>query len=67
MSEEQDRHSRALDAELITDPDQKASAEARNGLRQFDAVIELVEYFSHPERKFKMRPLSVAAPAPHRS
>jgi fido (protein-threonine AMPylation protein) len=56
MSEEQGRHSRALDAELITDPHQKASAEARNGLRQFDAVIELVEYFSHPDRKFKIRP-----------
>jgi Fic family protein len=56
MSEEQDRHSRALEAELIADPDEKARGEARNGLRQFDAVIELVEYFSHPDRKFKMRP-----------
>lgn len=31
------RHSKALDAELITDPIQKAEAEALNGLRQFDA------------------------------
>jgi len=54
--EQQDRHSRALDAELITDPDEKAKAEARNGLRQFDAVIEMVESFSHPDRKFRMRP-----------
>lgn len=30
------RHSRASDAELITDPIHKAEAEARNGLRQFD-------------------------------
>lgn len=31
------RHSRAHEAELITDPVQKAEAEALNGLRQFDA------------------------------
>lgn len=31
------RHSRADDAELITDPIKKAEAEALNGLRQFDA------------------------------
>jgi Fic family protein len=54
--EQEDRHSRALDAELITDPVEKAKAEARNGLRQVDAVIEMVEYFSHPDRKFKLRP-----------
>jgi hypothetical protein len=54
--EQEDRHSRALDAELTTDPDEKAKAEARNGLEQFDAVIEMVESFSHPDRKFKMRP-----------
>jgi hypothetical protein len=34
---EQDRHSRALDAELITDPDLKAQREVSNGLKQFDA------------------------------
>ena|SRR5438874_1244764 len=56
MSEDLDRHSKALEAELIVDPDEKARAEARNGLRQFDAVVELIEYFSHPERKFKLRP-----------
>ena len=54
--EQEDRHSRALDAELITDPDEKAKAEARNGLRQVDVVIEMVEYFAHPDRKFKLRP-----------
>src|ERR1035438_8421198 len=54
--EQEDRHSRALDAELITDPDEKAKAEARNGLRQVDEVIGMVEYFCHPDRKFKLRP-----------
>lgn len=56
MVEEQDRHSKALDAELIADPDERARVEARNGLKQFDAVIELIEYFSDTERKFKLRP-----------
>src|SRR5712691_980560 len=56
MGEEQDRHSKALDAELIADADERAKVEARNGLKQFDAVIELIEYFSHPDRKFKLRP-----------
>lgn len=52
---DQERHSRALDAELITDPDKKAKKEVSNGLRQFDAVAERIEYFSHPERPFKLR------------
>ncbi|MGE5737108.1 MAG: Fic family protein [Acidobacteriota bacterium] len=56
MSDEQDRHSRALDAELITDPDEKAKREARNGLKQFDAVIELIEYFLQTDRKVSVRP-----------
>lgn len=36
------RHSRALNAELISDPQAKAEAEARNGLRQYDAGIQTV-------------------------
>jgi Fic family protein len=55
-SEEQERHSKALDAELIQDPEELAKIEARNGLKQFDAVIELIGHFSDPERKFKLRP-----------
>jgi Fic family protein len=55
-SEDKDRHSKALDAELISDPAARAEREARNALRQVDAVIELVEYFTHPDRKFKLRP-----------
>jgi hypothetical protein len=38
MSEEKDRHSHALEAELVADPDEKAKVEARNGVRQFDAL-----------------------------
>jgi Fic family protein len=50
-----DRHSHAFEPELVADPDQKAAREARNGLRQFDQVIELVEYFQDPARPFKLR------------
>ena len=56
MSEELERHSEALEAELVADPNEKAKVEARNGVRQFDAVTELIEYFSDPEHKFKLRP-----------
>ena len=58
MSDEQDvqRHSRALDAELIADQDERARAEARNGLRQFDRTIEIIETFlQKPERPFRLR------------
>lgn len=51
-----DRHSRAFEAELISDPDELARQEARNGLRQFDAVMEMVDYFLQPDRPFKLRP-----------
>jgi hypothetical protein len=33
------RDSRALEPELITDPQAKAVAEARSGFRQYDAAI----------------------------
>lgn len=37
------RHSKPLDASLIKDPQARAEAEARNGLRQFDLGMEIVE------------------------
>jgi hypothetical protein len=46
MSEEQERHSQALEAELVSDPDEKARVEARNGVLQMDAVTEMIEYYS---------------------
>jgi len=45
MGDPDDCHSRALDAELITDEVLKAQQEARNGLRQFDTVVEMVDYW----------------------
>jgi Fic family protein len=56
MSEEPERHSRALEPSLVSDPDEIARIEARNGVRQFDAVTEMIEHFCDPERKFKLRP-----------
>lgn len=50
------RHSRAAEAEIISDPDLLARQEAQNGLKQFGTVVEIVEYFLHPERPFKFRP-----------
>ncbi len=55
-SNEPERHSRAFEAELITDPDELAKREARNGLKQFDQVVEMIEFFLEPERPFKLRP-----------
>jgi hypothetical protein len=54
--EERDRRdSRALEPELITDPQAKAAAEARNGFRQYDAAIGAIQ--NALERGFfKLRP-----------
>jgi Fic family protein len=55
--EDKTRHSRALEAEIISDPDQRARQEALNGLKQFDAVVQMVETFLDKERQpFKFRP-----------
>jgi Fic family protein len=58
MSDEE-RHSKALEIELISDPEQKARQEAENGLRQFDEVIEQINYSLQPERPFKLRPSAI--------
>ncbi|MFB3815396.1 MAG: Fic family protein [Terriglobales bacterium] len=55
MSGEEERHSKAVDPELISDPDERAAREARNGLRQFDAVLEMVDYFLQSDHPFKLR------------
>jgi Fic family protein len=51
-----DRQSKALSAELITDPVELAEREARNGLLQFDLVDELIEAHSQADRPFRLRP-----------
>jgi Fic family protein len=54
-ADDKTRHSKARDAELVSDPEELASHEARNGLRQFDAVVELIEFHLQPDRPFKLR------------
>jgi Fic family protein len=55
MALDEERHSKASEVELITDPDELARQEARNGLRQFDEVVDQIAYWLHPERPFKLR------------
>ena len=50
------RHSRALDAQIITDPEQLARKESFNVVEQYRAVADMVESYLEPERPFKLRP-----------
>lgn len=59
MPLDEERHSQALQIELISDPAGRARQEAKNGLRQFDEVIEQVSYWLHPDRPFKLRPSAI--------
>jgi fido (protein-threonine AMPylation protein) len=49
------RHSRALEPELITDPQRKAESEAFNGLRQYDFAVKSV-YQAFERQPFNLRP-----------
>jgi Fic family protein len=51
----EDRHSEAVEVELITAPEEKAVQEAKNALRQFNTAIEQIEYWLQPDRPFKLR------------
>jgi len=54
------RHSRALEPELIADPQAKAEAEARNGFRQYDAAIGAIQQ-AIDRRAFRLRPSLIQA------
>jgi Fic family protein len=56
LSADPTRHSQAREVELITDPDLRAAQEGLNGIKQFDAVVAMVETFLSPDRPFKFRP-----------
>jgi Fic family protein len=52
-----DRHSVALQPELITDADEKARREAENGIRQFNLALQIVRnHVKDAERPFSLRP-----------
>ena len=53
----QDRHSKASEVELVSDPEEIARLEARNALQQFDAVTTLIERWTAPDPPlFRLRP-----------
>ncbi len=49
------RDSKAFEPSLITDPRAKAEAEARNGLKQYDAGIQIIQT-AIERQSFKLRP-----------
>jgi len=58
--ESEQRHSRALEPQLILDPQAKAEAEVRNGLRQYDAALGAIQQ-AIDRRAFKLRPSLIQA------
>jgi Fic family protein len=54
-----DRHSHAETVRPLTNPDELARQEARNGLKQFDLMMEQISYWLHPDRPFRLRPSAV--------
>lgn len=60
MTDQSQRHSKAFEAELLSDPQAKAEAEARNGLRQFDYGIQTVHQ-ALERGSFKLRPSLILA------
>jgi Fic family protein len=60
VTDQVQRHSKAFEAELLSDPQAKAEAEARNGLRQFDYGIQIVHQ-ALERGSFKLRPSLILA------
>lgn len=54
----EERHSRALEPEIISDPQAKAEAEAFNGLRQYDLSVQIV-LEAVERRLFRLRPSTI--------
>lgn len=52
------RDSKALEPSLITDPKAKAEAEARNGLKQYDVGIQIIQT-ALEQQNFKLRPSTI--------
>ncbi len=57
---DEERHSHAAEATVISDPDQLARLEVYNTLRQYSKIEEMVGYFLDPERPFKLRPSHIS-------
>ncbi|RCW20200.1 Fic/DOC family protein [Ciceribacter lividus] len=61
MSEEERRHSVASEANLILDEQQRAEAEARNGLVQFDHACSMIVDAIEKGKSWKLRPSAILA------
>jgi Terminase RNaseH-like domain len=60
VAEPEQRHSRALEPDLIVDPQLKAEAEAKNGLRQYDLGPRVIETaIERGPEHFKLRPSTI--------
>jgi Fic family protein len=60
LPENEKRDSKALEPELIADPQARAEAEARNGLRQYDTGIQAIQT-ALERQTFRLRPSLVLA------
>jgi Fic family protein len=60
-NDESERHSRPGKATPLPDrtPEELAAIEARNGLRQFDRMIELIDQCTGPGPRLKLRPSTI--------
>ena len=56
-----DRESRGAEPLLLTDPDEIARQEAANAVRQFDAVLDLIDEVARDGRPFRLRPSTILA------
>src|SRR4051812_5175891 len=56
--EREERHSRALEPEIISDPRVRAEAEGLNGLRQYDVAVQIV-LEAIERHAFKLRPSTI--------
>ena len=61
MTEEDRRHSVASEAYLINDEQERAEAEARNGLRQFDLACQMIMDAIDRGANWKLRPSAILA------
>ena len=60
MADQAQRHSRALEPDLIKDPQLKAEAEAKNGLRQYDLGVRMIETaLERGITDYKLRPSTI--------
>ena len=60
VAEPEQRHSRALEPDLIVDLQLKAEAEAKNGLRQYDVGLRVIETaIERGPESFKLRPSAI--------